>query len=137
MIGIILISHGMMAQGMYESSKMFFGENIEQFEYISLEADQLPEEFSEKLKQSMKKVDTGDGILILCDLLGGTPYNQAFSLLNENMDILTGMNFSMLLELLAARIQGEINLNHIIDVGRNGILCAKENQIEYEEDFFL
>ena len=36
MIGILLLSHGGMAEGMLDSSKLFFGENIEKIKAISL-----------------------------------------------------------------------------------------------------
>ena len=49
-------------------------------------------------------MDEGEGVLILVDLLGGSPYNATAKVLSqENVECLTGLNLSMLLTALDQR----------------------------------
>ena len=38
MKGIVLLSHGPLAKGMYETTKWFMGDDIAQYEYLCLES---------------------------------------------------------------------------------------------------
>lgn len=67
MIGIVLISHGKMADGMLDSCKLFFGEEIPQILSVCLLPENSPEDFDKKIELAISKVDSGDGVLILCD----------------------------------------------------------------------
>ena len=51
-------------------------------------------------------LDQTDGVLIFCDLLGGTPFNQAMMLSQNynNVEVVTGTNLPMLLETLSLRL---------------------------------
>ena len=49
MIGIVLISHGKMADGMLDSCKLFFGEEIPQILSVCLLPENSPEDFDKKL----------------------------------------------------------------------------------------
>ena len=75
MVGVLLISHGLLCQGLADSVSMVAG-NIEQSECISLKPGQDPGEFKEKVRQAVEELDTGMGVLVLTDLLGGTPFNS-------------------------------------------------------------
>ena len=52
-------------------------------------------------------LDTTDGVLVFCDLLGGTPFNQAMIIAQSysNVEVVTGTNLPMLLETLGSRWQ--------------------------------
>lgn len=75
MKGILLLSHGDMAKGMADSAKLFFGEVIEQMDYLCLHAGDSSEEFAEQLCKKVNELDYGDGVVMLVDLYGGTPCN--------------------------------------------------------------
>jgi PTS system mannose-specific IIA component len=52
----------------------------------------------------MTEVDDGDGVVILTDILGGTPTNLSLSFLeNKNVVVVTGVNMPMLLTLASYR----------------------------------
>ncbi len=106
MIGVVLISHGGMAEGMVSSGEMLYP-NFSQVECLPLWPADNPDEFQEKLEGKIKSVDTGGGVIILTDLMGGTPCNRALYSLSSNVRMLAGMNLPMLLALLAAREQTE------------------------------
>lgn len=102
MVGIVLMSHGGMADGMMTSAPMLYPD-ISQVSALTLWPDDNPDEFKTKLADTIKQVDTGDGVFILVDLMGGTPSNQAMYSLGNKVRMLSGMNLPMLLSLLSAR----------------------------------
>ena len=85
MKGIIITSHGNMAQGILETSQLFFGQQ-EQIKALCLQANDNPDDFVEVLKQGIKDVDTGDGVIVFCDMLFGSPCNCMLRILSENID---------------------------------------------------
>jgi len=56
------------------------------------------------LKDAIRAVDTGEGVLLLSDLLGGSPTNLCLSFLAERrVEVVTGVNLPMLLKLGSLR----------------------------------
>lgn len=130
MVGILLMSHGRMAEGMLDSSKLFFGDDIPQIKALCLMASDNPEEFDEKIRAAVEEIDDGQGVIAMCDLLGGTPCNRSALVLNDRLQVITGMNFSILLELLGKRMSvndiSEIDIPELIQVGKDGIISLNE-----------
>ena len=136
MIGILLLSHGRMAEGMLDTCKLFFGEDVAQIKAICLHADNAPEEFDEWLKQGIEEVDDGHGVIALCDLLFGTPCNRCMYVLNDRVQVITGMNLSLLLELLGKRMMtndndepidiSELDLEGLINTGKEGLVSLNQ-----------
>ena len=77
MIGIVLISHDDFCVGMLHAAEMICGDLGGQIVTVGLAKDAPVETFDEALRRAVKTVDTGDGIVILADLAGGTPFNRA------------------------------------------------------------
>lgn len=121
MKGILLISHGPLAQGMFETAEIFFGQNIAQFAYLTLAADEDPEIFRAHLKEAIKEVNAGDGVIIFADLFGGTPCNQCAFIADEAYQVITGMNLAMVMECLAQRVN-DISLAKLMEAGKEGIV---------------
>ena len=127
MLGIVLISHGEMANGMLNSAEMFFGETgLQQVATVSLFPEDSPEEFDVKLSEAVKKVDDGSGVVVFADLLGGTPCNRSVYVCSENVQVITGMNLPIFMELLGLRMSGEVDINTLISVGQNGIVSLNK-----------
>lgn len=129
MRGIIIASHGKFAEGMYDAIKMFSGE-LENFSYISLLPDQDLNSFIEELKNKIDKVDSGDGVVVFCDLLYGTPSNIVSSLLKEEiykekLEIISGINLATVLEYTNTR--NEIfDRNKLLEVGKSSIASVND-----------
>ena len=129
LIGIIIASHGKFAEGMYDAIKMFSGE-LENFSYISLLPDQDLKSFIEELKNKIDKVDSGDGVVVFCDLLYGTPSNIVSSLLKEEiykekLEIISGINLATVLEYTNTR--NEIfDRNKLLEVGKSSIASVND-----------
>jgi mannose/fructose-specific phosphotransferase system component IIA len=102
MVGILLISHGDLAKGIISSASMLAPE-LKQVTSLTLWPEDNPDEFREKLKAAVQELDTGEGVFILADMLGGTPANQAAQVLGDRVRLLTGLSLPMLYSLLTIR----------------------------------
>ncbi len=120
MKGIVLASHGKFAEGILDTARMLFGDP-EQTACVSLVEGMAPEEFQANLTAAIDSVNTGDGVIVLCDLLGGTPSNRA-ALLLSSVDVISGINLALLIELLGQRLTGDIDIPSLIDTAKQGIV---------------
>ena len=76
---------------------MLVGES-EDLSYVTLEPSDDFSAFKQKIENEIKAVDGSDGVLLLADLLGGSPYNAAAMCIDGvHTECLTGLNMSMLL----------------------------------------
>ncbi|AEA01486.1 PTS system fructose IIA component [Aerococcus sp. Group 1] len=145
MVGLLLISHGRMAEGMIDSLALIGGVD-EHIDYCSLVAGQDFETFKEDVRQSIKALDSGDGVLVFVDLYGASPFNATLQiyreLLKENIHIrvITGMNLPMLLEanaMKSALSLGELT-NMVLSSGQESIQEPiseiVNNEVEEEGD---
>lgn len=135
MKGILMVSHGPMAQGMMESAHLFFGDDIPQLAALCLKSEDNPEEFHQHVQQKIKELDRGDGVILLADLLGGTPCNQSVTLLDEKVDLIAGMNLGLLLEILGLRMtETDIDINVLVKTGQEGLVNIKQLLSDASDD---
>ena len=105
MIGCILTGHGTFANGLADALSMIAGDQdyFIPVPFIEAGAASYPETLASTISDLL---DQTDGVLIFCDLLGGTPFNQAMMLSQNynNVEVVTGTNLTMLLETLSLRL---------------------------------
>jgi PTS system mannose-specific IIA component len=78
---------------------------------------------------SVRRVDSGSGVIVLTDLFGGTPSNLAISLMQAGrVEVIAGINLPMLIRLAKARDTMTVREATIAarDAGRNYITVASE-----------
>ena len=136
MKGILLLSHGNMAKGMLQTSSVFFGDNYENIQALDFQITDNSDEFEEKINKAIEELDTGEGVIVLTDLFAGTPAHKSTKFIRDGVQVVCGMNLPMLLELLGARMCGEIDLEAIMETGRNGICLWDPQNVNSEDDFF-
>lgn len=134
MKGILLVSHGKMAEGMIDSLQMFFGENIPQLDFLSVKMDTGAEEFRNAVVQKIEELDSGDGVVIFADVLGGTPFNQSAQLLSDRVDLITGMNLGMLMDYLGSREYEDFDADALVEKGKSAIINTKALMNAEEEE---
>lgn len=123
MKGIVLISHGPLARGMYETTKWFMGEEIPQYGYLCLDSNEQPEEFDERLAKAIEENDSGEGVIVIADLFGGTPCNRAAMMIADGKtEVFAGMNLSLVLQLLGNRLSDNYDLEDLETSGKDGIV---------------
>ncbi|MBQ2655755.1 MAG: PTS sugar transporter subunit IIA [Erysipelotrichaceae bacterium] len=129
MKGIVITSHGPMAQGILETSKLFFGEQP-QIKACCLSAEDNPDDFVNVLKDAVKEVDTGDGVIVFCDMLFGSPCNCMARIIAEDMEsdkvqVITGVNLAMILQTLSVREANDVDVAELLKAGNDGIADLK------------
>ena len=130
MIGIVLAAHGPLPGAFLESSGMILGD-MPQVTGLSLMPGDSLEGLVERLQVAVNEVNTGDGVLVLLDMFGGTPANASALLSQQISDVraITGINLPMLLETLTARMNTD-NLEELsaeaLSSGQGGIIDVGE-----------
>ncbi|MGJ3353924.1 PTS sugar transporter subunit IIA [Providencia sp. Je.9.19] len=128
-IPIILASHGPFAQGLLECAEMLIGEQ-ENIAVISIKKESNINQVREQFFDTYQKINQGNGVLILVDLLGGSPCNLASELVLTQNDVALycGINVPTLLEILGNR---DLSLNElhqiIIEVFPDSCVKVGEN----------
>ena len=90
--------------GLTDSMKLIIGEQ-ENFAVVAFTPELAPEELSQRLLDAVQEAG-GDETLILCDLAGGTPFNETIKLLpqlGEHVEVLAGVNLPALMEACSDR----------------------------------
>jgi mannose PTS system EIIAB component len=124
MVGIIIASHGEFASGLLQSGEMIFGKQ-ENVKAVTLMPSEGPDDVKAKMQEAIASFDNQDEVLILVDLWGGTPFNQANSLFEGHQDkwaIVAGMNLPMLIEAFASRF----SMNTAHEIAAHILGTAKE-----------
>ena len=78
MIGLVVTGHGHFADGIHTSAQMIAGEN-EYVRYINFEEGMTPEQLAQKFNAAFDEFRTCDGVVVLSDLPGGSPFKTARS----------------------------------------------------------
>ena len=100
MIGLVVTGHGLFAEGMHSSARMIAGEN-ELTKYVCFEEGMNTEQLSEKLVAAYNELGECDGIIVLSDLPGGSPFRtaveSAMTLPEKKIVVLSGTNLPMII----------------------------------------
>jgi PTS system mannose-specific IIA component len=99
MIGTLIVTHGGLARELLAAAREIAGE-LDQFEAVSLEWGEGPDEARARVRAALARVDSGDGVLILADAFGGTPCNVALSVQDPGrVEVVSGVNLPMVMRL--------------------------------------
>ena len=103
MIGIVLVTHGYMARGLVAAMEHVVGSQ-QCVSAVCIGANDDMEKRRAEILESTKACDTGDGVIVLTDLFGGTPSNLAISIMGQaRIEVLAGVNLPMLVKLASVR----------------------------------
>ncbi len=104
MLGIIIVGHGAIAEGLIGSSRMIVGEQP-YLEGVPLLEGQSPDDYGDEMERVLHRFDACEGILIMADLFGATPFNVAARLAaaGDDIEVVAGVSLPMLLEACLSR----------------------------------
>ena len=128
MIGLILVTHGQLAQEFVSAMEHVVGPQAA-IESVCIGPQDDAQGRREEISEKIAEVDQGQGVIILTDLFGGTPSNLAISLLEEGkVEVIAGINLPMLIRLARARTEMDVAdaVRAARDAGRNYITIASE-----------
>lgn len=128
MIGLVLVAHGRLAEEFRSALEHIVGPQ-QQLATLSMGADADVESMRDALLTAARGVDSGEGVIILTDMFGGTPSNVAISVMNDGpIEVIAGMNLPMLVKL--AKLRNEKKMGELVDAaqeaGRKYIRVASQ-----------
>jgi PTS system mannose-specific IIA component len=126
-IGIIALSHCQLAEEMIRVTELIVGP-LKACRAMCFQLQQSVEEMTKQLREAIKELDSGKGVLILTDLFGGTPANISLSFLGPKVEIVCGMNLPMLIKLASCRKEKTLSevAQIVKDYGQRHISLASE-----------
>jgi PTS system mannose-specific IIA component len=103
MIGIVLVTHAHLADEMVAAMEHVVGPQTA-VATVCIGPNDDMERRRQEIMDSVGRVDSGAGVILLTDMFGGTPSNLAISVMNErNVEVIAGVNLPMLVKLASVR----------------------------------
>jgi PTS system mannose-specific IIA component len=128
MIGIVIVTHCNLGQELIKAAEFIVG-NLKQVKAVSLNPQDEVNALRGKIVRAIEEVDSGEGVILLTDMFGGTPSNISLSFLSEgNVEVVTGVNLPMLIGLAGRREGKSLHqaAGEIKDYGIRSIALAGE-----------
>jgi PTS system mannose-specific IIA component len=128
MIGIVIVTHCNLGLELIRSAEFIVGK-LSKAKAVSLNPEDQVEALRGKISEAIEKTDSGNGVILLTDMFGGTPANISLSFLAEGkVEVVTGANLPMLIGLASRREGKPLNqvAREIKDYGLRSIALAGE-----------
>jgi PTS system ascorbate-specific IIA component len=104
MIGILLLTHAPLGNAFIDAATHVFRGRPDRMEAIDVRADQDPAEVARIAKEAISRIDDGSGVLVITDVMGGTPSNCTLRLADPgHVEVIAGISLPMLLRALTYR----------------------------------
>jgi mannose PTS system EIIA component len=131
MVGLVVASHGRLADELVSTAEQIVGK-LSAVATCNIEPGTSVEELRAKMRQAVDGVDTGEGVIVMADLFGGTPCKESLMICSERcqagrLEVLAGVNLPMLLK--ANSLRSELMplaemANQLASYGQRNITCA-------------
>lgn len=137
MTGILVITHAGLGQSLIETLEFIMDMKYENLAAISIDIKENPDALLKKIKNGIKKVRHGQGVIIFTDMFGGTPSNLSYSFLEEDkVEVMSGVNLPILMKAMEIREKTPLRetVQILVEYGKrsisqaSAILKGKENR---------
>lgn len=128
MIGMVLVTHGNLATEFRAALEHVVGPQ-KQLIAISIGPEDDMERRRADIIDAIHEADSGDGVVVLTDMFGGTPSNLAISVMNGGkVEVLAGINLPMLIKLASVRDAATLEqaVQQAQDAGRKYVYIASK-----------
>ncbi|RYC31648.1 PTS sugar transporter subunit IIA [Lichenibacterium minor] len=126
MIGMVLVTHGHLATEFRAALEHVVGPQ-RGIETITIGPEDDMEQRRQDIVSAVASVDTGQGVVLLTDMFGGTPSNLAISVMDRTrVEVVAGINLPMLIKLASVREVAslEVAVTQAQEAGRKYINIA-------------
>ncbi len=125
--GILVVTHADYGRALIDAARFIMGDQP-RVSAIGVDGTSDVGATVAAIKERIKELDAGNGVLILTDMFGGTPTNLSLSLLSAGtVEVITGVNLPMLIKVMQHRVQGPQELAaQAKNAGVQGIVVAGE-----------
>lgn len=131
MVGLVIASHGRLAEELVSTATHIVGP-LAKVATCSVVPGSSAEDVKQLIRDAVKAVDEGDGVIVFADLIGGSPCTQSLSLCQQaRLEVITGVNLPMLLKANSLRSGPQApeltDLAHqLAAYGQRNITCATD-----------
>ena len=128
MIGMVLVTHGHLATEFRAALEHVVGPQ-KQLIAISIGPEDDMERRRADIIDAIHEADSGEGVVLLTDMFGGTPSNLAISVMNGGkVEVLAGINLPMLIKLASVRDAATLEqaVQQAQDAGRKYVYIASK-----------
>jgi PTS system mannose-specific IIA component len=128
MIGVVVITHGQLANELLNAAEMIVGD-LPRFTAVSIGWHEDVNDAREDIAQAIERVRGDEGVLLLTDMFGGTPSNLGMTFLEaERVEVITGVNLPMLIKITSLKSAQSLLAvaREMRDDGRNAIWVASD-----------
>lgn len=128
MIGMVLVTHGHLASEFRAALEHVVGPQ-KQLIAISIGPEDDMERRRADIIDAIHEADSGEGVVVLTDMFGGTPSNLAISVMNGGkVEVLAGINLPMLIKLASVRDAATLEqaVQQAQDAGRKYVYIASK-----------
>ena len=103
MIGMVLVTHGRLAAELVNALEHVVGAQAN-VASVCIAPDDDMEQRRRDILDAIGTTDTGEGVILLTDMFGGTPSNLAISIMDRaKVEVIAGVNLPMLVKLASVR----------------------------------
>lgn len=128
MIGLLIVTHSDLGIEFLNAAEFIVG-RLEAADAVSITQTADSEGIRKMIEEKVTALDSGDGVLILTDMFGGTPSNISLSFLKEErVEVLTGVNLPMIIAI--AQYRSDMKLSELAEkaekAGKTSISLASK-----------
>jgi PTS system mannose-specific IIA component len=126
MIGLVIVTHGRLADEFVSAMEHVVGPQTAVVAICIGPEDDMERRRTDILK-ACAAVDSGEGVILLTDMFGGTPSNLAISVMEQTKaEVIAGLNLPMLIKLASVRQRETLQacVAHAQEAGRKYISVA-------------
>jgi PTS system mannose-specific IIA component len=125
MIGIVVVTHGRVAEELVNAARTIVGE-LPAVAAVSIGWADDPAAANAAIQRGLQEAGGGDA-LVLTDMFGGTPTNLSLPYLSEKVEIVTGVNLPMIIKASALREGSLVEVARAVrEQGKGAIYVASE-----------
>ena len=124
MVGILIITHGRLGAALAENAFHILGRQWDNLETLSVDKSEDPDMKLAVAQTLVAGLNRGSGVLVLSDMLGGTPSNIASRLIRRGeVEAVTGVNLPMLVRALSYSAQSlDVVVSKAVTGGLEGVV---------------
>lgn len=140
MVGLLVTGHGHFATGLGSAFQLIAG-TAENIIFVDFEADHSTEILTDNLNKALDQLKNCDGVLILADLVGGSPFKTAVECKvarqGQAIEVMAGTNLAMLIEgfVEMESYKNPLDMsNALASIGKDGIILFEQKDHEDNEE---
>lgn len=128
MIGLLIVTHCDLGAELLNAAEFIVGK-VDKADTVAITETTGSETLRKSIENKVTALNSGDGVIILTDMFGGTPSNLSLSFLrDEQIEVLTGVNLPMLIAIIQNRSDMKLSAlaEKAQEAGKAGISLASK-----------